>query len=278
MNATWESTEQLSTNDRLAVLDLLHRRDAQLGRESMDEERRRAVLHSTKAQHWLRRRGHDVIDYAQATNGERTIVERCGAGVDEDLLAKLLEINEVVDWWVRDNETSSPDTIRMLHLQSIDLPQPVEAIPPSATQDTFTVGVDEGEWLRQNNEAFANHPDQGAWRAEDLAERMNEPWFDPSGFILLRIDGVLAGSCWTKMHEFSQDRFGEIYVLSISPAFQGQGLGKVLLSQGLHTLWRRGVRQAHLFVDVTNDVANQLYTSVGFRTIRVDQMVRFTRA
>ncbi len=274
--SAWTFTEQLSSSERLEVLHLLLEKDTELGRESLDETRRRAVLHGSKGHHWLRKNEGHVCDYAQAVEGEILALERCGAGVDDDLLSMLLDRHHQIDWWVRDGDAEPTNAVRSLQLLAIDLPQPVLSLPESASLDAFIVGRDEDEWLLKNNEAFMDHPEQGAWRREDLLRRIAEPWFDSAGMILLRIDGVLAGSCWTKVQELFSERFGEIYVLSVSPAFQGMGLGKILLSQGLHTLQRRGVRQARLFVDVSNHGAHHLYTSMGFTLMREDQLLRFS--
>jgi len=44
----------------------------------------------------------------------------------------------------------------------------------------------------------------------------------PFGILALEIDGRLAASCWTKVHELHPDRFGEIYIISVHPDFQGR--------------------------------------------------------
>jgi mycothiol synthase len=150
-------------------------------------------------------------------------------------------------------------------------------VPEGATLRNFEPGRDEDEWIAQNNAAFADHPEQGAWSRVDLDERTNEPWFDPSGFLLLEIGGRLAASCWTKVHELHPDRFGEIYVVSVHPDFQGHGLGRVMVTQGLASLRKKGVNDAVLFVDESNIDARKLYESVGFQLEREDRLLHFSR-
>jgi len=94
----------------------------------------------------------------------------------------------------------------------------------------------------------------------------------------LEIDGRLAASCWTKVHELHPDRFGEIYVISVHPDFQGRHLGRVMTTQGLASLQRRGVAHAMLFVDESNAGATSLYESLGFVVVRDDRLVRFRAA
>src|ERR1019366_1574853 len=146
-------------------------------------------------------------------------------------------------------------TLQLLHL---DLPVPEVSVPEGSVLRTFVPGLDEGGWLAQNNAAFSDHPEQGAWLLDDLEERILEPWFDPSGFLLLEIDGRIAASCWTKVHELHPDRFGEIYVVSVHPDFQRHHLGRVMVTQGLNVLFRKGVMDAVLFVDESNDAAKKL--------------------
>jgi mycothiol synthase len=88
---------------------------------------------------------------------------------------------------------------------------------------------------------------------------------------------VLAGSCWTKVHELANERVGEIYVISVDPAFQGHGLGQLLVRQGLDTLRRKGVKKAMLFVDDKNTGAKSMYEELGFKVKRTDALALFPK-
>jgi mycothiol synthase len=280
MTSSWSCVVSLSPQQRLDVLSLLDRSEALLGREAIDEGRRRVVVHGWSAQHWLYYDEGALTKYAMANGEKHATVEMCDGDTDEDLLEKLLEAHEVVDWWTRGPEPCQHvrgTVIRMLQLMRVTLPVPVEPVPVGATLRNFEPHHDEAAWLEQNNAAFAHHPEQGTWHQADLDERTHEPWFDPSGFLLLEIDGRIAASCWTKVHELHPDRFGEIYVVSVHPDFQRHHLGRVMVTQGLNVLYRKGVTDAVLFVDESNESARKLYDSLGFRLEREDRLVRFTR-
>lgn len=55
-----------------------------------------------------------------------------------------------------------------------------------------------------------------------------------------------------------------IYGFVIDPALQGRGIGRAALSQTCQQLRADGARRIGLEVDVENDRALTLYTSVGF--------------
>ncbi len=135
---------------------------------------------------------------------------------------------------------------------------------------TFVPGTDEAAWLEVNNRAFAAHPEQGAWDLETLRRREGAPWFDPDGFVLVEVDGRLAGSCWTKVHRDHEPVLGEIYVISVDPAFQGRGLGRILAVAGLDWLTAHA-EVGMLYVDRANDGALALYDSLGFVVDHVDR-------
>ena len=277
MDPTWQRTSTLSATERLEVLDLINRTETALGREALDETRRRTVVHGWPGEHWLERDDGVLAQYALVQGGRHATLEMCGGGVDERLLDLVFAEHEVVDWWTRDADGDHSNVVRTLQLLSLALPAPDVPVPPGSILRNFVAGYDEASWLAQNNAAFADHPEQGAWLVDDLNARIAEPWFDPSGVLLLEIDGQIAASCWTKVHELYRERFGEIYVISVSPAFQGRGLGRVMLAQGLSSLRARGVARAMLFVDADNVSAQSLYASFGFTLEREDQLLRFRR-
>ncbi len=152
-----------------------------------------------------------------------------------------------------------------------ELPDPV--LPDGIEVRTFRPGQDEQAWLAVNARAFADHPEQGAWGPDDLADRMAQPWFDPAGFFLAvdtRRD-VLAGFHWTKVHDESA---GEVYVVGADPAYQGSGLGKALTTIGVRHLHGRGLRTVELYVDGDNTAARKLYEKLGFTQAAVDVQYR----
>ena len=278
MDVSWQTTATQSAAERLEVLNLINRTETLLGREALDETRRRTVVHGWRGEHWLLHEDNHIVQYALVQGQQHATLEMCGGGFDETLLHLVLELHDVVDWWTRDSDGAQENVVRTLQLLRINLPVPEVPVPEGFVLRTFVAGFDESAWLDQNNAAFADHPEQGAWLLDDLEARIHEPWFDPSGFLILESDGRIAASCWTKVHELHPDRFGEIYVISVDPQFQGHALGRVMLSQGLRSLRQRGVHRAILFVDADNDVAQRLYRNFGFELEREDQLLRFTRA
>ena len=181
-----------------------------------------------------------------------------------------------VHWWVF--EPTSAHLALAAHvgfrpgrvLLQMRRPLPLEATTDIVTRP-FVPGQDEQAWLAVNNRAFADHPEQGGWTLDTLMAREKEPWFDPSGFLLLEEDGRLLGSCWTKVHQNRDPVLGEIYVISVDPAAHGRGLGRALTVAGLASLHARGVPVGMLYVDADNAPAVGLYRALGFTEDHRDQ-------
>lgn len=130
--------------------------------------------------------------------------------------------------------------------------------------DSFTVGVDEDEWLALNNAAFEHHPEQGGWNQDIIIAREEEPWFDADGFRVHRDNGTMTAFCWTKVHHDTHPKMGEIYVVAVHPSHTGHGLGRKIAIAGLASIPTRDIPIAMLFVDSDNAAALSLYASLGF--------------
>jgi mycothiol synthase len=157
--------------------------------------------------------------------------------------------------------------------RSLHAELPRVEVPEGVVLRSFRPGEDDQAWLRVNARAFADHHEQGSMTAEDLAMRMTEPWFDPSGFILAERAGELVGFHWTKVHSGGEhDPVGEVYVVGVDPSAQGLGLGKVLTLAGLWHLRDRGLDQVMLYVESDNAPAIAVYERLGFRRWDVDVM------
>jgi len=185
-----------------------------------------------------------------------------------------------------------------------ELPEVV--LPPGVHVRPFRPGEDDQAWVELNKKAFADHPEQGKWELRDLRLRMNEPWFDPEGFLLAQRDGEpdapsgaeqgsareaqpkprprLLGFHWTKVHGevrrageelgHHHEPIGEVYVLGLDPQAQGLGLGRALTVAGLRYLRARGLDQVMLYVDESNVAATALYTRLGFARWSTDVLFR----
>ncbi len=155
-------------------------------------------------------------------------------------------------------------------------PLPPAEAPVDVTIRGYAGDADAASLLDVNAAAFADHPEQGALDATGLAERMAEPWFDPDGLLLAVDDtGTLLGFHWTKQHDADH---GEVYVVGVSPAAQGRGLGRVLTVAGLRHLAGRGVAEVHLYVEADNRPAVALYEALGFGHAQKDSHVQYLRA
>jgi mycothiol synthase len=178
---------------------------------------------------------------------------------------------------------------RLLQLRrSLTDPLPPVDLPPGVLLRTFRPGRDDEAWLALNALAFADHPEQGKWTAEDLHARMAESWFDAEGFLVAEQGGRMAGFHWTKVHggnghddgpaagaaSHGHDPIGEVYVVGVDPAAQGSGLGRALTLAGLHRLRALGLRQAMLYVEADNAPALAVYQRLGFARWDVDVMFR----
>jgi mycothiol synthase len=156
----------------------------------------------------------------------------------------------------------------------LSLEIPDRPLPAGIALRPFVPGQDEDAWVEVNARAFAHHPEQGGWTAQDVRLREAEDWFDPAGFLLaVRTDGSLAGFHWTKVHP-GPPPIGEVYVLAVDPSAQGLRLGPALTVAGLRHLRDRGLAEVLLYVDDDNPGAVRLYQRLGFTEWDADVQFR----
>lgn len=158
--------------------------------------------------------------------------------------------------------------------RSLDDELPGFAVPEGVVLRSFRPGQDDEEWVAVNAAAFASHPEQGAMTLQDLHARMAEPWFDAAGFLVAEDagSGGMLGFHWTKVHGDAHSPIGEVYVVGVSPAAQGRGLGRVLTLAGLHHLRDRGLHEVILYVEADNAAALKVYSGLGFTHADTDVM------
>ncbi len=184
--------------------------------------------------------------------------------------------------WAHGNLAPARATAAALGLvvvrELLQMRRPLTDLPAFTGSDgvrirTYAGPADDAELLRVNNGAFAWHPEQSGWTEADIAERREEPWFDPAG-LFMAVDehsDKLLGFHWTKVH--SAD-LGEVYVVGVDPAAQGRGVGATLTLVGLHHLAERlsnsSAPAVMLYVEADNSAAVKTYRRLGFDVFSVD--------
>ena len=250
----------------------------------------------------LRALPHDGTRHLLATDGEGVAGYLNLAGDDGSAMAELVvhprarrrgigsemarsglsEGGDGARIWAHGNLAPARATAASLGLvvvrELLQMRRPLAGLPPATVSDgvriaTYSGPDDDAELLRVNNAAFAWHPEQGGWTGADIAERRDEPWFDPAG-LFMAVDektDKLLGFHWTKVHTVD---LGEVYVVGVDPAAQGRGLGATLTLAGLHYLAERLSASSQatvmLYVEADNSAAVNTYRRLGFNVHSTD--------
>jgi len=242
-----------------------------------------------EGQHLLATDGSVITGYAQLSvdglSAEVVVApQHRRHGTGSTLVAQLLRADPDARVWAHGNGVAAQGLARRLGLVSqrelwqmrLDLDDALLAevvVPQGIRLRTYLPEVDDDAVLAVNNAAFAWHPEQGGWGADELAQRRGEAWFDGEGFFLaVDDDDRLLGFHWTKVHppEGSDPALGEVYIVGVSPQARGRGLGRTLTLVGLHHLRSKGLPIALLYVESDNTAAVRTYTKLGFTKYHVD--------
>jgi ribosomal protein S18 acetylase RimI-like enzyme len=79
---------------------------------------------------------------------------------------------------------------------------------------------------------------------------------------LVELGGAVVGTLFLERDEEEEE--ASIFGFVVEPSFRGRGIGRAALRQACEQLRAGGARRISLDVDVTNDHALGLYTSIGF--------------
>ena len=279
---TWQ--ERLTESQVAAVDAMLDRVSAADGVSAISEH---TYLHllaggGNQERHALAQEDGQIVGYAFLSAGEEPVAEFLvdpgarGRGIGSALLEDILSAGGPgVRLWAHGQLPAANALATGAGLHQVRLlcryTRTLQDLPdyplPDGVQVRSFNPQDAAAWLELNAIAFADLPDQGAWTADDLAERLKQPWFDPEGFLLAFDDEGLVGFHWTKVHggsEHAHERTGEVYVLAVAPRARGTGLGSALTVAGLKYLQGLGLHDVMLYVDADNASAVALYTRLGF--------------
>ncbi len=278
-----ESMEPHLLDDRL---------DQQWQTETVSHQSYRAVLCSQNnkpiglLEHWTTESGDTRLelllhkDLTQPLHPAPVFDE--AVSITETLISKLSETaplnhegnGPTVELWSRPTSTPVERVIENLKSQLTRHLFQMRCETEISTLDFVDQSVpftpDDRETLIEiNNLAFADHPDQGNMTVERFERIASEPWFEPDGIRLWKVEDRIAAFCWTKIHD--KPPLGEIYVIGVDPTFQGRGIGTLVTTSGIHWLAHKQQRAVMLYVEADNIAAVKVYERLGFKTVRVDK-------
>jgi len=130
------------------------------------------------------------------------------------------------------------------------------------------------KWIECHNEAFRNHYGMRPLRYEELKSYMFEESFDPTGYFgIYEINKkrfVAQCSCEidNKLNEYKRISKGVIWTVGVIDEMRGKGFGKMLVKKAINWLYEKGVKRASIHVDSQNEIAYNLYSSLGFEVLR----------
>ncbi len=97
-------------------------------------------------------------------------------------------------------------------------------------------------------------------RPDDLGDRLERT-------ALIELRGVVVGTLFLERND---DEEASIFGFVVEPSLQGRGIGRAALRQACEQLRADGARRISLDVDVANDRALGLYTSIGFTPLTTE--------
>ena len=189
--------------------------------------------------------------------------------------AQAAGIKQISPFWAIDFDTV---LVRLMQergfvITPVDLPAPLfertlDALPTIGLPDGFTVqgvhNLDDGR-LRAvvTHGAFRPNDDWETYAAE-YAQFIGSAVYDGERDLFVRSpDGRGASACGIWFDEVN--KVGLFEPVATHPDFQGKGLGKAVMAEGLRRMKAAGMQRAIVGFDPNNAAALALYTAMGFR-------------
>ena len=144
----------------------------------------------------------------------------------------------------------------------------LDALPTIRLPEGFTVqgvrNLDDGRLRAQATHGAFRSNDDLERNAAEHAQFIGSAVYDGERDLFVRSpDGRGASACTIWFDPVNA--VGLFEPVGTHPDFQGQGLGKAVMAEGLRRMQAAGMRRAVLGFDPTNAAALALYTSMGFR-------------
>jgi mycothiol synthase len=144
-----------------------------------------------------------------------------------------------------------------------------EAILPEGYKiKPFCIGRDEEIWCQVRNASFAKLLGSETPVTPDMIVKMNsgEDYIE-GGAIILYHEEKPVGVVRVAKDEYEDSPIANIGPLAIIPEYQGKGLGRMLLREGIQTARERGYSRTVLCVNAENEKAKALYIQEGFKQV-----------
>ncbi len=199
------------------------------------------------------------------------------------LYSQAIEILESSDCWIAQCLLSPQDVSQSRELDAVGVPKLTELsflaksldapLPETSTPSSLRIETYESQFNRQRFANLLERTWQGTLDCPELngsrtgLEALDGHGvageFSPARWLLFSVDQADVGVLLLTDHP--DEQVWEIVYFGVASEARGQGLGRVILLEGLRRARQAGALEVVLAVDARNSPALKLYTKLGFR-------------
>ena len=151
--------------------------------------------------------------------------------------------------------------------RSANTPAPEAGMPPGFISRPLRGAAEVEAYVMLHRVAFQSENMTTGWRLRTLQHPAYRADLD---LMAVAPDGRLAGFCvcWFDQHGPNGRPTGQVEPLGVHPDFQGQGLARAILAEGVRQLHQLGAERVLVETDNYRPAAIALYESAGFHMTR----------